>query len=162
MSDQQHDPKTHRMIQTREGVVAVPREQQGVPLTEYFRNADFPADLDRAVVFATAGGPVLSKPDPVAWSQEHAQKADHYATNIKSLIDEKGYYSRTLGVYAGRLAEETGHSRDEMKAVIVDAFQREHGKDPFNYLKDRRQEQGLPVSEGNGKAQDREPNPVEW
>ncbi len=50
-------------------------------------------------------------------------------------------------MFASRLADETGHSRDEMKAVIVKAFESENGKDPFTYLQDRRQERGLPVRE---------------
>lgn len=150
MTDDQKDPTTHRLIQTRDGVAAVPREQKGVPLTEYFRNADLPEDLNRSVVFATTDGPVLARPDPVAWNQEHAIKADEFAQRLKAQIDEKGYYARTLGLYAGRLADETGQQLEQMKAVIVDSFQRENGKDPFTYLKDLRQEQGLPT----GKEQD--------
>ena len=143
-------PETHRMVHTRQGVVAIPREQKGVPLMEYFQNADMPADLERAMVFATENGPVLAKPDPVPWNELHVEKAREYADQIKTMIDDKGYYSRTLSVYAGRLADETGLSRDEMKAVIVKAFEGEHGKDPFTYLRDRRQEMGLPVRERGG------------
>ena len=159
MSDDNNNPTTHRMIQTREGVVAVPRKQKGVPLAEYFRNADFPADLSRALVFATQKGPVLAKPDPVAWSKTHDERASEYAGRIKMQIDDKGYYSRTLGLYAGRLADETGHPRDEMKAVIVEAFQRNEGKDPFTYLQDRRRDQGLPVGEEERQQPGHGPEP---
>ena len=73
-----------------------------------------------------------------------------YNPQIKSLIDEKGYYSKSLSMYAGRLADETGYARDEMKAVIVKSFTHEHGKDPFIYLQDQRQAQGLPVRDPQG------------
>lgn len=155
MSNDIPDPKTHRNIQTREGVVAIPREEKGVPLKAYFKNADLPEDLDRAMVYTTPGGPVLARPDPVAWGEEHNEKARHYADQIKAMIDEKGYYSRTLSMYARRLADETGHDRDEMKAVIVKAFEQDYGRDPFSYLQDRRQEAGLPVRDA--PSQDFEP-----
>ena len=154
MSDNEVDPNTHRMIQTREGVVAVPRTQKGIPLNEYFHNAEFPKDLNRSLVFATSSGPVLAKPDPVAWNRQHDVQASDYAERLKAQIEEKGYYARTLNLYAGRLADITGHPVEEMKAVIVNAFERDHGKDPFNYLQDRRREQGLSIREG----QDVEPN----
>lgn len=150
MTDQTESPTTHRTIQTKSGIVTIPREQKGVPLKEYFRNAELPADVDRAVVYATANGPVLSRPDPVPWNEAHAEKARYFAGQIKSLIDEKGYYSKSLSMYAGRLADETGYARDEMKAVIVKSFTQEHGKDPFIYLQDQRQAQGLPVSDPQG------------
>ena len=138
-------PETHRLLHTRGGVVAIPRAQQGVPLTEYFQNADLPEDIGRAVVYQTAKGPVLGKADPVRWNEKHAEKARTYASEIKTLIDEKGYYAKTLGMFAGRLADETALDREEMKAVIVKAFEADHGKDPFSYLQDRRQERGLPA-----------------
>ncbi len=139
------NPDTHRNLQTREGVVAIPREQKGVPLREYFKNAELPNDLERAVVYATPSGPVVARPDPVPWNEQHNEKAQNYADQIKSLIDEKGYYSRTLDIYAKRLADDTGHDRDEMRAVIVKSFEQGYGRDPFTYLQDRRQEAGLPV-----------------
>ena len=151
MSDSQDNPSTHRMLHTRGGVVSIPRTQKGVPAAEYFQNADLPGDLDRAVVYVTEKGPVLGKPDPVAWNERHTEKARDYARQVKTMIDDRGYYSRTMSMFAGRLADETGHSRDEMKAVIVKEFEAENGKDPFTYLQDRRQERGLPVRNGAGQ-----------
>lgn len=145
MADKEIDPTTHRMIQTREGVEAVPRTQTGVPLKEYFQNAELPADLDRAMVYVTAKGPVVARPDPEGWTQEHGERARHYAGRLREMIDEKGYYARTMDVYAGRLSDETGHPRDQMKAVIAEAFQRDHGQDPYSYLQKHRRAHGLPV-----------------
>ena len=159
MSIENYDPTTHRMIQTRSGVVAVPREQKGVPFTEYFRNTDLPADLDRTLVYATPEGPVLARPDPVGWTPAHGEKAAEYAARIKEQVDDKGYYKKTLGMYADRLADETGHPSEEMKAVIVEAFQREHGKDPFTYLQDRRRDQGLPLREAEQPERTWTPDP---
>lgn len=150
MSNEQVDPNTHRLIQTRDGVVPVPRTQTGVPITEYFRNAELPADITRAVVFETKDGPVLGKRDPLTWTAEHAEQAADYANRLKAQIDEKGYYRKTMEIYAARLADQTGHPKDEMKAVIADAFQRDHGADPFTYLQDSRRAQGLPVREASG------------
>ena len=70
------DPKTHRMIQTRDGVAEVPRTQEGVPLKEYFQNTELPADLERAVVYVTPKGPALAKPDPVPWTEAHDRTAE--------------------------------------------------------------------------------------
>ncbi len=90
MSSSSDDPKTHRMLHTRDGVVSIPRTQKGVPLNEYFQNADLPADLNRTVVFATQKGPVVAKPDPVPWNEQHTEKARDYAAQIKSMIEDKG------------------------------------------------------------------------
>jgi len=78
------------------------------------------------------------------------------------LIEEKGYYSKTLNLYAKNLSEETGHPKDETKAIIVKAFENEHGKDPFKYLQEVRAEQGLPVrdkqlSQGHDQSQSQAP-----
>ena len=161
MVNEKIDPKTHRMIHTRDGVATVPRAQQGVPVKEYFRNAELPNDLETAVVYVTENGPVLARPDPVEWNQEHSEQAKDYAWRIKAQIDEVGYYKRSLHFYAARLAEETGHPKDEMKAVIADAFVRENGKDPFTYLQEVRQAKGLPVRDKpvaeNSLEQDHQP-----
>ena len=145
MTEQTINPETHRSIQTRNGVVSIPREQKGVPLTEYFRNAALPHDLEDAVVYATQEGPVLARPDPVPWNETHTERAAQYAEQIKDLIDEKGYYARSLNAFAGRLSDDTGISRDEMKAVIAQTFERAYGQDPFTYLQERRMQAGLPV-----------------
>ena len=150
MSDARENPETHRLLHTRQGIVSVPREQKGVPLTEYFQNADLPADLERTVVYATDKGPVVAKPDPVPWNETHLEKARDYAARIKTMIDEKGYYSRTLSMFAGRLADQTGQPHDQMKAVIVKAFEDQQGRDPFTYLQNQRQEKGLPARERGG------------
>ena len=150
MSNANENPETHRLLHTREGVVSIPREQKGVPLNEYFKNADLPSDLERAVVYVTKKGPVVAKPDPVPWNETHVEKVREYAARIRSIIKDKGYYSRTLNMYASRLADQTGQPRDQMKAVIVKAFEDQHGKDPFTYLQDQRQEKGLPARERGG------------
>lgn len=139
------NPKTHRFIQTRTGSVAIPREQLGTPLSEYFTNAEFPENLGKAVVYKTDDGPVVAKADPVPWNDQHSERARGYASNIKGLIDEKGYYKKNMNLYAERLAEETGRSRDEVKVIISDEFQNAYGKTPFNYLQDYREERGLPT-----------------
>jgi len=139
------DPKTQRHIQTREGVTSIPRSQEGVKIKEYFRNTDLPRDLDRAVVYATEKGPVVAAPDPETWSAKHDDMAREYANRLKLQIDERGYYSKTLNVFADRLSEATGHSRDEMKAVITKSFETTQGKDPYTYLSELRQSQGKPV-----------------
>ena len=91
-----------RMIQTKDGVARIPREQQGVPIREFFQNVEMPADLDRAVVYATASGPVLGKPDPQPWNEQHEQKVTDYAQRVMGQIEERGYYSKTLNNYASR------------------------------------------------------------
>ena len=140
-------PETHRMLHTRDGVVGIPRDQKGTPVADYFANADLPDDMARAVVYDTPKGPVVGKADPVPWNEQHTAKAREYAGQIKEQIEEKGYYAKTMNVFAGRLAEQTGRSPDEVKAVIVQAFEHEHGKDPFTYLQDQRQNKGLPTRE---------------
>ncbi|MEM1137711.1 MAG: hypothetical protein AAGI07_17870, partial [Bacteroidota bacterium] len=70
-------------------------------------------------------------------------------------IDERGYYSKKLNIFADRLAEATGHPRDEMKAVISKSFETTQGKDPYTYLSDLRQSQGKPVrDQGMGVSHD--------
>lgn len=152
------DPKDVRMIQTRDGVARVPRNQVGVSIRDYFQNTEMPKDLDRAQVFVSAAGPVLAPPDPVPWSQDHDAAAQAYAEKLKEQIDEKGYYKRSLETYAGRLADETGYPRDEMQAVIVAKFDAAFQKDPFAYLQDVRAAQGLPVR-GNDPAMTAEQEP---
>lgn len=140
-------PEDFRMIQTRDGVARVPRTQEGVPLREYFQNTELPEDLGRTMVYASAGGPVLAALDPVPWSEQHDREAQEYADRLKALIDEKGYYKRSLESFAGRLSEETGYPKAEMQAVIVSKFDRTYQQDPFEYLQKVRAEQGLPVNE---------------
>lgn len=160
MSDTSFDPSKVRSIQTRDGVITIPREQQGVPLKEYFKNVELPNDLDRAVVHVTPSGPVVSTADPVPWNEQHNEKAAAYADKIKEVIEEKGYYSKTLNTYAGRLSKETGISPDEVKSVIVKAFETNHGKDPFQYLQDQRQAQGLPVRDRPQQAHNQAMSPT--
>lgn len=140
-------PEEFRMIQTRCGVEGVPRAQEGVPIREYFQNTELPDDLERAVVYVTASGPVLAPPDPIPWSEKHNREAQDYADRLKSQIDEKGYYKRSLDSFAGRLSDETGYPKDEMKAVIVSKFDGTYRQDPFDYLQQVRAQQGLPVRE---------------
>ena len=139
------DPKSQRHIQTRDGVASVARNQVGVPLKEYFRNTEIPENLDRALVFQTGKGPVLASPDPEPWSAKHEDRAREYAKKIKTQIDEKGFYSKTLAVFAGRLADATGQPKDEMKAVIAKSFEVMNDKDPYTYLNDLRVAQGKPT-----------------
>ncbi|WP_238365452.1 hypothetical protein [Mesobacterium pallidum] len=139
------DPNTHRHIQTRDGVASIPRSQQGVMLKDYFRNTELPQDLDRAMVYVTEKGPVIATPDPESWSEKHDQMARDYADKLKLQIDDKGYYSKTLNLFAERLSEATGHSRDEMKAVIAKSFETRHSTDPYTYLSEQRLAQGKPV-----------------
>ena len=140
-------PEDFRMIQTRDGVARVPRAQEGVPLREYFQNTELPEDLDRTMVYASAGGPVLAAPDPVPWSAQHDREAQEYADRLKTQIDEKGYYKRSLESFPGRLSDETGYPKTEMQAVIVSKFDGTYQQDPFDYLQKVRAEQGLPVNE---------------
>ncbi|MEM8751132.1 MAG: hypothetical protein AAGF28_12595 [Pseudomonadota bacterium] len=144
-ADASFDPAKERLVQTRDGVVTIPREQQGVPLKDYFKNAELPPEIDRAVVYATSSGPVLSPPDPVPWNEQHNEQARSYAGKIKTLIEEKGYYSKALNAYADRLSDQTGRSREETKAIIVKSFENAQGTDPFRYLQDQRAAQGIPV-----------------
>lgn len=139
------DPKEFRMIQTRDGVARVPRAQEGVSLRDYFQNTELPDDLERAVVFASAGGPVLATPDPVPWSEQQDRAAQDYADRLKTQIDEKGYYKRSLESFAGRLSETTGYPKEEMQAMIVSKFDGAYQQDPFDYLQQVRAEKGLPV-----------------
>lgn len=139
------DPETFRMIQTRDGVVRVPRQQEGVPIRDFFANTELPQDLDRAVVYQAAGGPVVAAPDPVAWSADQDQKAQEFADRLKAQIDEKGYYKRSLESFANRLADETKYPREEMKAMIVAKFDATYQQQPFDYLQQVRAEKGLPV-----------------
>ena len=150
------DPKTHRLIQTRDGTAAVSREQQGTPLNAYFKNAELPDNLDKAVVYQTDDGPVVAKPDPVPWNEKHSERAREHAASLKELIDDKGYYRKNMNLYAERLSEETGHSCDEVKAIISDEFQSETGKSPYNYLQDHREQRGLPVKSDQTRDQSHE------
>ena len=81
-------------------------------------NVEMPEDLERAVVYATPSGPALAKPDPKPWSNEHAKQADEHASKLKEQIDERGYYAKTLDVYAGRLADETGYNRNAGRGCL--------------------------------------------
>jgi hypothetical protein len=139
------DPTTQRHIQTRDGVASIPRNQTGVSFKEYFRNTELPENLERTVIHETEKGPVLAAPDPETWSQKHDDMARDYADRLKTQIEEKGYYSKSLSAFAGRLADATGHPREEMKAVIAKSFEANHGKDPYTYLSDQRAAQGKPV-----------------
>ncbi|MEP1932166.1 MAG: hypothetical protein ABJO52_20890 [Nisaea sp.] len=152
------DPKETRLVQTRDGVARIPREQQGVPIREFFRNSELPNDLERAQVFQSETGPVLANPDPVPWTEIQDKEAQTYAENIKSQIDEKGYYSKSLSHYADRLSDATGYSKDEMKAMIVSKFDATYEQDPFDYLQGVRAEKGLPVRERTAQPeQNQEP-----
>lgn len=144
------DPKDTRFLQTRDGVAQVPRAQQGVPLKEFFRNAELPENLDTAVVYATEKGPVLASPDPIEFGPQHQDQAQGFAEKLRTQIDERGYYSGSLKRYAGQLADETGQKREEMKALISAKFEQAYGQDPYGYLQDSRERRGLPV-------RDREP-----
>lgn len=142
-----HDPKTHRLLHTRDGVESIPREQQGLPLREYLLNQELPKDLENAQVFVTAKGPVAAAPDPVPWAETHTKMADKFVETLKEQIDEKGYYARTLDQFAGRLSQATAYPKDEMKALLVKEFEQTYGKEPYDYLQEARIEQGLPVRE---------------
>lgn len=145
------NPTTHRMIQGRDMTYVIPRSREGVPLTEFFGNAQLPDDLHRAMVHKTENGFVLAPRDPVAWNQDHDAKAAEYASALKSQIEEKGYYRKTMALYAERLSKETGQPLDEMKAVISRNFQAETGKAPYSYLQEQRQAQGLPTQQNAPK-----------
>jgi len=147
------NPNTHRMIQGRDMTYVIPRSREGVPLTEFFGNAHMPDDLHKAMVHKTENGYVLAPRDPVAWNQGHDAKASEYASALKSQIEEKGYYRKTMTLYAERLSKETGQPVDEMKAVISRNFQAETGKDPYTYLQEQRQAQGLPTQQSAPKQQ---------
>lgn len=154
------DPSTHRILQTRNGTVAIPRKQEGVPLAEYFSNAELPApdDMARARVFETSKGLMLVKAEPEGWTQAQDEKAKGYAAQIREQIDTKGYYSKTLAMHAKRMAEETGLPPEETKAVIVREFENLTGRDPYNFLNDLRAEQGLPAKD-RAPQQDQTPAP---
>lgn len=145
MSSETYDPKTERLFQTKQGVTAVPRAQEGVPFKEYFANTEMPKDLERARVYATDKGPVLAKPDPEAWCETHQARADQFAEKLRAQIEEKGYYAKSLRLYSEQLAEQTGSEPSEMKAVIAKSFEAQTGKEPYAYLQDHRAAQGLPT-----------------
>ncbi len=147
------DPKHTRMIQTRDGIARIPRNEEGVSIRDYFQNTELPENLDRAHVFSSASGPVLGAPDPTPWTEKQDKKVIEYADKLKAQIDEKGYYAKSLDVFAGRLSSDTGYAKDEMKAQIVARFEADHHKDPFDYLQSVREAQGLPVRE-QGLSQD--------
>ncbi len=142
---QETNPTTHRTIEGPDYSINVPRNQAGVPLVEFFGNAPLPDDLKNAVVYKTDQGHVLAPRDPVALSQEHDAKAAEYATTLRAQIDEKGYYAKTMTLYAEQLSQKTGQPVQDMKAVISRNFQAETGKDPYAYLQEQRQARGLPV-----------------
>ncbi|NOR62972.1 MAG: hypothetical protein GQ535_10830 [Rhodobacteraceae bacterium] len=92
------DPKTHRFIQTRTGTAAVSRDQQGTPLNAFFQNAELPKHLEKSVVYQTENGPVIAKPDPVPWNEQHSERARDHANSLKELIGSKGYYRKNLNL----------------------------------------------------------------
>lgn len=139
------NPSTHRLIEGRMDTFVIPRDRQGQPLDEFFMNATLPADLRTAVVFQTDKGPVLAPRDPVEWDQTHDQKVQRYADQVKTQIDEHGYYSKRLDGFAKILADETGHRTAETRAMIVKQFEMKHGVDPYRYLSNVREQKGLPV-----------------
>lgn len=147
------NPSSHRMIEGRDQTFVIPRDQQGQPFKEYFQNARMPADLENALVFRTEKGPVLASPDPVAWGQAHDQKAQYFADQVKTQIDEHGYYSKRLNSFAKSLSDETGHKAEETRAMIVKQFELKHGVDPYRYLANVREHQGLPVRDQQRPAQ---------
>jgi len=144
------DPETHRIVQTKTGTVAVSRKQVGKPLSEFFGNVELPEDIARARVHDTPKGPLLLAAEPQGWTKEQAQRDVKHASDIKELIETKGYYARPMDRMAARMADQTGMPREDMKAVIVREFENLTGRDPYNFLNERRAEQGLP-------AKDRDP-----
>ncbi|MGJ8629398.1 MAG: hypothetical protein ACSHXB_20795 [Sulfitobacter sp.] len=135
------------MIQTRDGVARVPRSQKGVALRDYFANTEMPKDLNQAQVFTSELGPVVAAPDPVDWSEQNDKLVAHYSGRLKAQMDEKGYYKHTLNAFAGRVSQQTGYPRDEMKALIVSNFTSENGKDVFAYNREARIALDLPVGD---------------
>jgi hypothetical protein len=146
------DPTTHRLVRTRDGVARIPRAERGVPIAEYFQNVELPNDISRMAVFNTPNGPALATPDPMPWTQEHTKQVNDYADRLKAQIDERGYYARSLENFAERLSGSTGYAQEEMKAAIVARFEEVNGADPYAYLNERRQAQGLPVREQASRA----------
>jgi hypothetical protein len=147
------DPKETRLVQTRDGVARIPRSQRGVPIRDFFQNTELPNELERAHVFQSPAGPVVATPDPVPWQDIHDREATEYAEKLKTQIDDKGYYSKSLTHYAERLSEETGYPKDEMKAMIVSKFDEAYQQEPFEYLQQVRADQGLPVRERDNSPQ---------
>lgn len=141
------DPKETRMVQTRNGVAQVPRAQTGIPIRDYLQNAELPKNLERAVIFETASGPVALEADPIPWTHKHDEKVGYYAETLKEQIEDKGFYAKSLDRFANRLSSETGYPTEEMKATISSKFTELYGNDPFQHLQNVRAERGLPVRE---------------
>lgn len=151
------DPKQTRMIQTRNGIARIPRNEEGISMREYFQNTELPENLERARVFSSASGPILAAPDPVAWTEMQDKQVHEYSNKLKAQIDEKGYYAKSLDVFAGKLSADTGYTKEEMKAQIVARFEADHDRDPFDYLQSVREAQGLPVRERGATQELQEP-----
>lgn len=148
------DPKDVRTLHGRDGVVTIPRAQQGVAFEDYFRNVKLPEDPTRMVVYVTEQGPILGDPDPVPWSEQHDRIQTDAVERLKGFIDEHGKYSARLNHSATRLARETGLAVDEAKTRIIGEFAATYGKEPYHYLDDLRAAQGLSNRQEQRATQD--------
>ena len=153
MSEHNRDPKTERLFQTRKGSIAISREQRGVPLKEFFQNAELPRDLSRAVVYATQKGPVLADADPKPWSAEQKEMAARHAKDLEEHIKDRGAFKYKLFALAGTLAQDTGQPKKDAQREIAEQFQARTGRDLQSYLNEHRAARGLPVREAPARDQ---------
>lgn len=103
-----------------------------------------------------AKGPVVVSPDPIVLNDMYHKKAHGHAVTVKTLIDTKGYYSKTLNASAGRLASETGHTNEEIKTLITSIFETEYSVSPYEHLQNQRKQQNLPIRESNSQKHSQE------
>lgn len=131
------------MIETRDGVVSVPRMQAGTPLREYLRNTQLPDDLPGSVVYETAVGPVALAPDPIPWNETHDQRVRQHAEQLQRQIDKWIKYRPMLDSFSKRLSEETPVLKSDVAARIAAQFHENTGLSLFGYQREVRMERGL-------------------
>lgn len=139
------DPKTHRAVQTKEGLAFVPREQRGTPFAEYFKNAERLPGTEDKLVYVTEKGPVWDSPDPVEWNSDHDKMAERAADEIKAAIDKSRHarYRLTLDKKRDQLSNYTTLPIKQVEAKIIATFTEKNGQDIKAYQDKIRAERGL-------------------
>lgn len=130
------DAQKHHVIATKRGPAMVDKSIEPIPAAEYFEVEKLPSGMEAALVYPTKAGPVIAHPmERQNWSEEHAERAETFARDLKGVIDAKGRYRPALSKMAAKLSQETGWELEAMETVIVEAFERQNeGKDPYRYL----------------------------
>jgi len=139
-----------RLFETKHGLKSVPATQKGVPLQDYFQNAQLPEALKRFEVYVTDTGPVLEEREPMAWSVLHDQKIDEIVGQARASIEQNGYYLKRALNQAQKLARQTALSKDDVFDKVLARFEERYGEAPGAMVKEWRRARNLSVEDRDG------------